>query len=135
VSGTEVVFQGFKSEHGGFMKVLVVDDNILTRIMLKDLLTNMRHQIIGEAESCDEAVKAFKDLRPDIVLLDLILLGKPGLEALQGIRAIDPAAKVVMVTAVQQEIMNRRLLDMGASAVLHKPFLYEELETVLQQQG
>lgn len=115
------------------MKVLVVDDNVMTRDMIKDLLVEMGHQIVGEADNGNDAVKIFTETRPELVLMDLVMPGKSGLEALNEIIAIDPAAKVVMVTAVQQDPISRRLLETGAIAILHKPFMYEELETVLRQ--
>ena len=113
------------------MKVLVVDDNDLTRDLIRDLLTDMGHVIVGEAENGNDAVKLFTDLRPDLVLMDLIMPGKTGMDALPEIIAIDPAAKVVMVTAVQQDPITLQLMEKGALAVLHKPFMYDELAAVL----
>lgn len=115
------------------MKVIVVDDNGLTRDMIKDLLTEMGHQVVGEADNGNDAVKVFTEQRPELVLMDLIMPGKTGLEALQEIRALDPAAKVVMVTAVQQDPITQQLLDQGATAILHKPFMYDELDAVLKK--
>lgn len=115
------------------MKVIVVDDNVLTRDLIKDLLTDMGHQVVGEADNGNDAVKVFAEQHPELVLLDLIMPGKTGLEALQEIIAIDPSAKVVMVTAVQQDPITQQLLEKGATAILHKPFMYDELETVLKQ--
>ncbi len=115
------------------MKVLIVDDNVMTRDLIKDLLTEMGHQVVGEAENGDEAIKIYTAQRPELVLLDLIMPGKNGLETLEGIKVIDPAAKVVMVTAVEQDILSRQLIGKGAIGVLHKPFMYAELEAVLKQ--
>ena len=115
------------------MKVLLVDDNAMTRDMMKDILTEMGHQVVGEAGDGDEAVKVFAEVRPELVLLDMIMPVKTGLEALPELKAIDPAAKIIMVTAVQQETINQELLNKGATAILHKPFLYDELETLLKQ--
>lgn len=115
------------------MKVLIVNDNVLTRTMIKDVLEEMRHQVVGEAGDGNEAVAAFRELSPDLVLLDLIMPGKTGLEALEEIKAIAPAAKVVMVTAVQQDEINKQLFEKGATAILHKPFSYGELEEVLKK--
>jgi len=115
------------------MKVLIVDDNVLTRTMIKDILQEMSHQVVGEAENGDEAIKSFRELGPELVLLDLIMPGKTGLQVLEELRLISPAAKVVMVTAVQQEEISRKLLEKGATAILHKPFSYEELEAVLKK--
>lgn len=115
------------------MKVLLVDDNILTRSMIKDLLTEMGHQVVGEAGDGDEAVKLFTELKPELVLLDLVMPGKTGLEALPELRALDPKAMIVMVTAVQQEVISQELMDKGATGILHKPFMYDELEALLKK--
>lgn len=115
------------------MKILVVDDNLLTRSMIKDLLSEMGHQVVGEAEDGDEAISLYKEHKPELVLLDLIMPGKTGLETLQEIKAMDPAARVIMVTAVQQEDMSKELLQSGAAAILHKPFMYSELEEALKK--
>ena len=114
------------------MKVLIVDDNVLTRTMIKDVLLEMAHQVAGEAENGDEAIKLYKELSPDLVLLDLILPGKTGLEVLEELRSINPAAKVVMVTAVQQDEISKQLFERGAAAILHKPFSYGEFEAMLK---
>lgn len=113
------------------MKVLIVDDNVLIRTMIKDVLEKMLHQVVGEAENGDEAIKAFRELSPELVLLDLIMPGKTGLEVLEALRLINPAAKVVMVTAVDQDEVSNSLIEKGATAILHKPFSYGELEEVL----
>ena len=114
------------------MKVLIVDDNVLTRTMIKDVLLEMAHQVAGEAENGDEAIKLYKELSPDLVLLDLIMPGKTGLEVLEELRSINPVAKVVMVTAVQQDEISKQLFEKGATAILHKPFSYGEFEAVLK---
>lgn len=114
------------------MKIMLVDDNLLTRSMIKDLLTEMGHQVTGEAEDGDEAIRIFTELKPELVLLDMIMPGKTGLETLKELKALDPAARVVMVTAVQQDEMERQLIESGAAAILHKPFMYGELEEVLK---
>ncbi|HAT72004.1 MAG TPA: two-component system response regulator, partial [Elusimicrobia bacterium] len=100
------------------MKTLVVEDNVMTRGMIVDLLAEMGHQVVGQAENGEEAVRIFREQRPELVLLDLIMPGKTGMEVLVEIKAIDPAVKVVMVTAVRQDLMSRQLLEKGALAVL-----------------
>lgn len=100
--------------------------------MIRDLLTEMGHQVVGEGCDGTEAVKLFSETSPELVLMDMIMPGKTGLEALEEIRAVDPAAKVVMVTAVQQEPLREQLMAKGAAGVLSKPFMYEELEAVLK---
>ena len=114
------------------MKILMVDDSDITRELMKTFLQDMGHQVVGEAENGKEAVEAYAKLKPDLVLMDLVMPGKTGLEALQEIIAADPSAKVVMVTAVQQDAMSQELLSKGAIAVLRKPFSYPELAEVLK---
>lgn len=115
------------------MKVLIVDDNVMTSNLIKDLLTEMGHEVVGEAENGDEALRLYTARRPELVLMDLVMPGKSGLETLVELKALDPAAKVVMVTAVEQDILSRQLLGKGAIGVLHKPFMYADLEAVLKQ--
>lgn len=114
------------------MKVLIVDDNVMTRSLIKDLLTEMGHEVTGEAENGDEAVREFTARRPELVLLDLIMPGKNGLQVLEELKTIDPAPKVVMVTAVQQDVISKELMEKGAAGVLHKPFMYDELDALLK---
>ncbi|HAT71949.1 MAG TPA: two-component system response regulator [Elusimicrobia bacterium] len=115
------------------MKIIIVDDNEITRDLMKTLLPSMGHQVVGEACNGNDAAGVFAELRPDLVLLDLVMPGKTGLEALKEILAIDPAAKVIMVTAVQQDGISRELLAAGAMAILNKPFSYAEFEQVLKR--
>lgn len=113
------------------MKLMIVDDNVMIRGMLRDLLEQMGHEVAGEAEEGDTAVKVFAAVRPDAVFLDLIMPGKSGMEVLAEIRKIDPKAKVIIVTAVEQERIDKQIADSGVSAIIRKPFTYEELEQTL----
>jgi two-component system chemotaxis response regulator CheY len=116
------------------MKILIADDNELTRDLMRAFLQEVGgHEIVGEAENGAEAVKSFAELKPDLVLMDLVMPVKTGLEALQDIRAIDPKARIVMVTAVQQDGINQELLAKGAIAILRKPFSYPEFAEALKR--
>jgi len=110
------------------MKVLIVDDNSSTREMVKIILQRTGHEVIGEAGDGDSAIKAFADLRPELVLLDIIMPGKSGIEVLSEIRGLDPAAKVIMLTAVDQDAVNSDLLSNGAAAIIYKPFSFDDFE-------
>ena len=110
------------------MKVLIVDDNAGTRSMIKIVMEKTGHEVVGEAWDGESALKAFTDLRPEVVLLDVIMPGKSGVEVLEAIRAIDKAAKVIMVTAIDQDEINSQLLSKGASAIIYKPFGYNDFE-------
>jgi CheY-like chemotaxis protein len=114
------------------MKVLLVEDNALTRYTIKSLLEKLGHQVVAEAENSEDAVKFFREQQPDVVFLDLILPGKSGVEILEDLRAVNPAARVVVITAVEQEEIDRRLADKGVTAILRKPFSFEDFKTLMK---
>lgn len=113
------------------MKVLIVDDNAGTREMLSAVLKKMGHEVAGEAADGQSAVKAFAALHPAAVLLDIIMPGKSGVEVMAEILAMDPAAKIIIVTAVNQDEVNDQVRA-RAAAVIYKPFSYEELQSALK---
>ncbi|PKM96989.1 MAG: hypothetical protein CVU79_10660 [Elusimicrobia bacterium HGW-Elusimicrobia-3] len=110
------------------MKILIVDDSADIRSLIRAILESNGHTVVGEAEDGVKALEAFTKLRPDLVLLDIIMPGKSGVEVLEDIRALDPEAKVVMVTAMEQNEINRRLLLLGADGIIYKPFASEDFE-------
>ncbi|OGR96094.1 MAG: hypothetical protein A2016_09295 [Elusimicrobia bacterium GWF2_62_30] len=114
------------------MKVLLVEDNALTRYTIKALLNKLGHEVVAEAEDGAAAVKCFKEFKPDVVFLDLILPGRSGVEVLEDLRIADPAARVVVITAVEQEEIDRRLADKGIHAILRKPFSFEDFKTLMK---
>lgn len=113
------------------MKVLIVDDNDMMREVIGTFLGQLKHEIVGEAENGDLAIKSFTALRPDLVLLDMVMPGKSGLEVLEEIRKIEPAAKVVVITAVEQEGIDKQIYAKGAAAIIRKPFSCDELEKTI----
>lgn len=114
------------------MKVLIVDDNALTRHTIKSLLNKLGHEVVGEAEDSVAAVRCFTEFKPDLVFLDLLLPGKSGVETLDELRSINPATKIVIITAVEQEEIDRSLSDKGADAIMRKPFSFDEFKNMLK---
>lgn len=115
------------------MKVLLIEDNALTRYTIKSLLDKLGHEVVAEAEDGLEAVKCFSESKPDVVFLDLILPGKSGVEILEDLRTVDPAARIVIVTAVEQQEIDRHLSDKGVSAILRKPFSFDDFKTLMKE--
>lgn len=113
------------------MKVIIVDDNDMMRDVIRLFLEQLKHEVLAEAGDGPGAIKAFTELHPDVVLLDLVMPGMTGLDVLSHIRGLDPAAKVVIITAVEQESMDKKILEQGAAAILRKPFSSEELAAVM----
>ena len=111
--------------------VLVVDDAVFMRIMLRDILREAGHQVIGEAGTGDEAVKLYATLKPALVTMDMVMPKKSGLEALQEILALDARARVIMVSAVGQQETAEEALRAGARAYLLKPFQPDQVRTCI----
>jgi two-component system chemotaxis response regulator CheY len=116
-------------------RILIVDDTLFMRTLLKNILFSGGHDIVGEAADGDEAVAKYKDLKPDLVTMDVVMPKVNGIEALKQIRAMDPTARVVMCTAVGQEQMVKLAIKTGARGYIVKPFqapkVLEEIKNVL----
>ena len=85
-------------------RVLVVDDAAFMRKVLGDALASGGHEVVGQAANGTEAVERFQELRPELTTLDITMPEKDGLAALAEIMAIDPAARVVMCSALGQVV-------------------------------
>jgi DNA-binding response OmpR family regulator len=111
-------------------KILVVDDEQAVCNMLKKFLTKKGYAVTialnGEA-----AVKQVKEERPHIVLLDIRMPGMDGVEALKRIKEIDKEVGVVMITAVKEDAIGKRCLELGAYDYITKPLGFDYLEKVL----
>ncbi len=101
--------------------VLVVDDALFMRRVVTDAIVAGGHEVVGEASNGVEAVDRFKELRPDVTTLDITLPEKDGLAALRDIIAFDPAARVVMCSALGQESKVLEAMKAGAKYFVVKP--------------
>ena len=110
-------------------RILVVDDSAVSRKSLKEILESAGHEIVGEAGDGLDALEKYKSLKPDLVTMDITMPILNGVEALKRIRALDPNAQVLMVSAMGQKNMVMQALREGARGFLVKPF---EKEKVLQ---
>ena len=112
-------------------KILVVDDALFMRAMLKKLLTEAGFDIAGEAENGRVAVDLYQELKPDLVMMDITMPEMDGLTALKEIVKLDPAAKVVMCTALGQERSVMEAMNAGANDYILKPFNAEKVVEAL----
>ena len=113
-------------------RILVVDDAMFMRAMLKKLLTEAGFDIAGEAENGRVAVDLYQELKPDLVMMDITMPEMDGLTALKEIVKLDPAAKVVMCTALGQERSVMEAMNAGAKDYILKPFNAEKVVEVLK---
>lgn len=103
-------------------KVLIVDDAKFMRLALSSIFNKNNIEIVGLAENGQEAVQMFEELKPDIVMLDIIMPVMNGIEALKEIIEIDHNAKVVMCSAMGQQKQVVEAIEQGAMDFIVKPF-------------
>ncbi|MDF2539480.1 MAG: response regulator [Herbinix sp.] len=104
------------------MKVLIVDDAAFMRLAIRQILDKNGFEVIGEAENGEEAVRKFKELKPDIVTMDITMPLMTGIDSLKAIQSYDSKAKVVMVSAMGQESLVKESIMNGAKSFIVKPF-------------
>jgi two-component system, chemotaxis family, chemotaxis protein CheY len=112
--------------------LLVVDDSMIIRELIKDAATSLGWTIVGEAANGQDAIDAFVRLRPDAVTMDVVMPRFDGLHGLRGIRGFDPAARVVIASAIDQNEVSDEARRIGAFGFLLKPFNQDRLITTLR---
>jgi two-component system response regulator DctR len=111
-------------------KILIVDDEAEIVSILQRFLQLKQYEVTTACNGT-EAIEKVREKRPDVVLLDINMPGKTGLEVLAEIHALDPGIGVIMVTAQTDEESGRFALNNGAFDYITKPFEFEYLEKVL----
>ena len=112
-------------------KVLIVDDSAYLRNHLVKFLTEHGYETIP-AEDGEEAVRIYRQVRPDVVLMDITMPKMNGLDALGRIRMFDPSARVIVLTALGQKLTMGRAVRMGAKDFVVKPVLPSKLLAKVQ---
>lgn len=103
-------------------KILVVDDAQFMRMMLKNILSGAGYEVVGEGENGVQAIEKYKDLKPDMVIMDMIMPEMGGIDAVREIVKLDPAAKVLMCSAMGQQALVVEAIQVGARDFIVKPF-------------
>ncbi len=110
------------------IKILLVDDHAVVRMGFKMLIeAEADIKVIGEAESGEVAVKLFQELKPDIIVMDITMPGIGGLEAIDRIMAKDKNTKILVLSAHEDSVHPKRVLNAGAMGYLTKRSAAEEL--------
>ncbi|MEI7990740.1 MAG: response regulator [Chloroflexota bacterium] len=107
-------------------KILIVDDAEFLRMRISKMLIGDGYEVV-EAENGAIAVEKFKEIKPDVVLMDITMPEMDGLTALKQIRSIDPKARIVMLTALGQESVVLEAIKAGARDFVVKPFERERV--------
>jgi two-component system chemotaxis response regulator CheY len=115
--------------------VLICDDAIFMRTMVGDILQQAGFEVVGEAESGLQAIEKYQALKPDLVTMDIVMPDMGGIDAVREITRLDPAARVLMCSAMGQQALVVEALQAGAKDFVVKPFqpsrVLEAVERIL----
>lgn len=115
------------------LRFLVVDDTRFMRMMLTDILRKLQHEVAGEADNGERAVALYRELKPDVVFMDISMPGMNGVRALEMIRREDPEAVVIICSANSQQEQIETAMKRGASGYVVKPFKPKQIREVIEQ--
>lgn len=113
------------------MTVMIIDDSLFIRNILRGIMKEKGYDVIAEAASGIEALKKLHEITPDIIVLDIILPDINGIDLLESINKKCPEARVVVCSSLSQEPVIKKAMESGARAFLQKPFTPEKVSEVL----
>jgi len=114
-------------------RLLIADDAVIIRQIIRDLAETAGWEVVGEAGNGEEAIQRYRELHPDAMTLDLVMPKFDGLHALRGIMELDPCAKVLVVSALDQRGVLKDAIKAGAADFVGKPFDKRSLQAALDQ--
>jgi len=103
-------------------RVLLVDDASFMRMMLKNILVGSGYEVVGEAENGAKAIDQYKALKPDLMIMDIIMPEMGGIDAVREIIKVNPAAKILMCSSMGQQSLVVEAIQAGAKDFIVKPF-------------
>lgn len=108
-------------------RILIVDDAAFMRMMIRDILLKNGFEVVAEAENGLRAVEKYKEVSPDLVIMDITMPELSGIDAVKEIKKIDNAAKIIMCSAMGQQAMVIESIQAGAVDFIVKPFQAERV--------
>lgn len=114
-------------------RILICDDSAFMRMMLKKVLVDSGHEIVGEAADGQEAVALYHQYKPDITTMDITMPVMDGIEAVKEIHEAEPLARIIMVTALGQRAIISDALKAGANDFIVKPFSLEQVQRIINK--
>ena len=117
--------------------VMVVDDSKFMRIIIKNVLEKSgKYKVVAEAETCSEAVEKYKEFKPAIVTMDVIMPGESGISSVRKIVEFDKDAKIIMISATGQKKIVEEANELGVIGFIVKPFhqdtFLEEMNKIVE---
>ncbi len=114
-------------------RVLIADDASFMRQMIRDIIEPEGFEVVGEASDGVEVVERFRQLRPDLVMMDIVMPKRSGIDAVKAIKAEDPSATIVMCSALGQESLVMEAIQAGAKDFIVKPFRPDSVVNTLNK--
>ncbi|MGB9600434.1 MAG: response regulator [Myxococcota bacterium] len=114
-------------------KVLIVDDAVFMRGLIRDVFSSPEFEVVGEATNGIEGVEKFKELNPDIIIMDIVMPFKSGIEATREIRQLSGSVVIIMCSALGQETLVMEAIEAGANDFIVKPFKKEEVISIVSK--
>lgn len=114
------------------VKILVVDDAVFMRTLIRRILEGAGYTHILEAPDGEKALCMYREYSPALVLLDITMPGKSGIEVLEDIVDCDAEARVIMCSAIGQDAIIRKALELGARDFIVKPFKEDEFRRIVE---
>lgn len=114
-------------------RILIVDDAAFMRMMIKDILTKNNFEVVGEAADGLQAIDKYMELKPDLVTMDITMPEMDGITALKAIKEKDPTAKIIMCSAMGQQVMVIDAISAGANDFIVKPFQADRVVEAIEK--
>lgn len=114
-------------------KVLIADDSQFMRFVLKKILEKNGFEVVADVENGKKAVESYKEFKPDLVTMDVVMPGMDGIEATRNIVEFDKKANVVVVSALGQQPLVNEAMEAGAKDFIVKPFEESKVVEVIKK--
>ncbi|MHA1728480.1 MAG: response regulator [Promethearchaeota archaeon] len=107
--------------------VLLIEDTKFIRQFLKIIFKRHNFLVVGEADNINDGIRLYKSENPDLIIMDMVLKGKSGLQGIKEIIKIDQSARILVCTSLGSALIREKVLNAGASDYIIKPFKEEKL--------
>ena len=115
-------------------KIIIVDDSAVLRISIKNALESFNYEVIGTASGSKELFNLLENKNiPDLILLDMFYPDEKGIDILQKLKKDYPTIKVLVITAMNEESLNKQIKLIGADDTLYKPFDMDDLTFAIKK--
>lgn len=115
-------------------KIIIVDDSAVLRISIKNALESFNYEVIGTASGSDELFDLLlKAPMPDLILLDMFYPDEKGIDILKRLKQEYPTVKILVITAMNEEDLNKQIKQLKADDILYKPFDMDDLTFAIKK--